>query len=32
MLALAAMLIPRPLQRRFNQKIAPRGSAIKRAK
>jgi hypothetical protein len=31
-LALAAMFIPRPLQRRFNQKIAPHHSAIARAK
>jgi uncharacterized membrane protein YoaK (UPF0700 family) len=31
-LALAAMFIPRPLQRRFNQKIAPHRSAVARAK
>ncbi|MGR9248616.1 YoaK family protein [Rhizobium leguminosarum] len=32
MLALAAMLIPRPLQRRFNQKITPHRSAVARVK
>ena len=31
-LALVAMLIPRPLQRRFNQKIPPHGSVVRRAK
>ncbi|WP_049731350.1 YoaK family protein [Rhizobium ecuadorense] len=31
-LALAAMFIPRPLQRRFNQKLAPHHSAVARGK